>query len=279
LAAATISINSADSFTDCSTRERAEWLGDAVINEHNATRLAFATVEDDGSTTYADARLLRGVLKRAALSSRSFYPTAFQIRAHTASDRLDFNGVWSDYGMAAITAVARLLATTGDAEFVASTWPDWRASLFWVMSRVQQGSGLGLFRETVFFTDPLFLDITCGVTMNAFAFAALSDGAAVASALGFDADAATFGAAATALRAALVARATPGDWGHVTAQVGMFSYTGLSPAQCARMVEEFHIYMLPSGRINVAGLNEATVPILADAIHAVVTTPPTAGGK
>lgn len=207
LAAATISINSADSFTDCSTRERAEWLGDAVINEHNATRLAFATVEDDGSTTYADTRLLRGVLKRAALSSRSFYPTAFQIRAHTASDRLDFNGVWSDYGMAAITAVARLLATTGDAEFVASTWPDWRASLFWVMSRVQQGSGLGLFRETVFFTDPLFLDITCGVTMNAFAFAALSDGAAVASALGFDADAATFGAAATALRAALVARA------------------------------------------------------------------------
>jgi hypothetical protein len=94
MAAATISVNAADSFTDCSTRERAEWLGDAVVNEHNATRLAFATLEDDGSTTYADARLLRGVLKRAALSSRSFYPTAFQIRAHTASDRLDFNGVW-----------------------------------------------------------------------------------------------------------------------------------------------------------------------------------------
>jgi aspartate/tyrosine/aromatic aminotransferase len=42
------------------------------------------------------------------------------------------------------------------------------------------------------------------------------------------------------------------------------------------MVEEFHVYMLDTGRINVAGLNEASVPILVDAIHAVVTTAPTA---
>jgi aspartate/tyrosine/aromatic aminotransferase len=76
------------------------------------------------------------------------------------------------------------------------------------------------------------------------------------------------------LRAALEARATPGSWAHVTDQVGMFSYTGLSVAQSTRMVEEFHVYMLTSGRINVAGLNEATVPILADAIHAVVTGAP-----
>jgi aspartate/tyrosine/aromatic aminotransferase len=32
--------------------------------------------------------------------------------------------------------------------------------------------------------------------------------------------------------------------------------------------------MLASGRINVAGLNEATVPVLADAMHAVVTGAP-----
>ena len=73
------------------------------------------------------------------------------------------------------------------------------------------------------------------------------------------------------LRAALEARGTPGSWAHVTEQIGMFSYTGLSPAQSDRMVETHHVYMLSSGRINVAGLNEATVPILADAIHEVVT--------
>lgn len=47
-------------------------------------------------------------------------------------------------------------------------------------------------------------------------------------------------------------------------------------AQSQRMVADFHVYMLDSGRINVAGLNEETVPILVDAIHAVLTTPPTA---
>ena len=74
---------------------------------------------------------------------------------------------------------------------------------------------------------------------------------------------------------ALKAKGTPGDWSHITRQIGMFSYLGLTKAQSIRMVEEFHVYMLDTGRINVAGLNEATVPILADAIHAVVTTEPT----
>jgi aspartate aminotransferase len=74
--------------------------------------------------------------------------------------------------------------------------------------------------------------------------------------------------------AALAQRGTPGDWSHITRQIGMFSYTGLTPAQSARMVDEFHIYMLASGRINVAGLNEAAIPIVADALFAVVTGAP-----
>lgn len=73
------------------------------------------------------------------------------------------------------------------------------------------------------------------------------------------------------LEAALGERGTPGSWSHITKQIGMFSYTGLSKEQSERMVEEFHVYMLNSGRINVAGLNEASIPICADAIHAVVT--------
>ena len=76
------------------------------------------------------------------------------------------------------------------------------------------------------------------------------------------------------LRDALVARSTPGDWSHITRQIGMFSYTGLTREQSDRMVEEFHVYMLNSGRINVAGLNEASIVWAADAIHAVVTGVP-----
>jgi aspartate aminotransferase len=78
-----------------------------------------------------------------------------------------------------------------------------------------------------------------------------------------------------ALRAALEARGTPGDWSHITAQAGMFSFTGLTPAQADRMVDDFHVYMLRSGRINVAGLSEATIDIAADAMHAVVCDLPT----
>lgn len=31
------------------------------------------------------------------------------------------------------------------------------------------------------------------------------------------------------LRAALEERKTPGDWSHITSQIGMFSYTGEAP--------------------------------------------------
>ena len=70
--------------------------------------------------------------------------------------------------------------------------------------------------------------------------------------------------------AAIAAKGTPGDWSHIVRQQGMFSYTGLDKAQATRMVEDFHIYMLDSGRINVAGLNEAAIPIFVDALDKVV---------
>merc|ERR1719424_2009140 len=37
---------------------------------------------------------------------------------------------------------------------------------------------------------------------------------------------------------------TPGNWDHITSQIGMFSFTGLSPDQAKAMVEKHHIYML-----------------------------------
>ncbi|KAK0570651.1 hypothetical protein LWI29_004437 [Acer saccharum] len=70
---------------------------------------------------------------------------------------------------------------------------------------------------------------------------------------------------------ALQDRAIPGDWSHITKQVGMFSLTGLNAEQVAFLTKEYHIYMSSDGRINLAGLSAKTVPYLADAIHAAVT--------
>ncbi|KAM1022478.1 hypothetical protein ACFX15_042606 [Malus domestica] len=65
---------------------------------------------------------------------------------------------------------------------------------------------------------------------------------------------------------------TPGDWSHIIRQVGMFTFSGLSPEQVAFITKEYHIYLPSDGRINMAGLGPKTVPHLADAIHAAVTT-------
>merc|ERR1711937_922033 len=74
----------------------------------------------------------------------------------------------------------------------------------------------------------------------------------------------------SALRSAIEAKGTPGTWNHVTGQIGMFTYTGLTETQVERMVNEFHIYMTADGRISVAGLNPANVDYVADCIDAVV---------
>jgi aromatic-amino-acid transaminase len=60
------------------------------------------------------------------------------------------------------------------------------------------------------------------------------------------------------------------DFGYFLTQRGMFSYTGLSPAQCDRLKEEFGVYILRSGRMCVAGLNTGNVEATASAMAAVL---------
>ncbi|MBS9404211.1 aspartate/tyrosine/aromatic aminotransferase [Halomonas sp. TRM85114] len=55
----------------------------------------------------------------------------------------------------------------------------------------------------------------------------------------------------------------------VAEQRGMFSYTGLQPEQVDRLRDEFGIYMVRSGRANVAGFSHEKLPYLAEAIAAV----------
>ncbi|PXX97540.1 amino acid aminotransferase [Halomonas sp. LBP4] len=55
----------------------------------------------------------------------------------------------------------------------------------------------------------------------------------------------------------------------VAEQRGMFSYTGLTPDQVDRLRDEFGIYMVRSGRANVAGFSQENLPYLAKAIAAV----------
>ena len=56
---------------------------------------------------------------------------------------------------------------------------------------------------------------------------------------------------------------------HIAQQRGMFSYTGLSPTQVQRLRDEFSVYMVGSGRANVAGLDAQRMDQLASAIARV----------
>mmetsp|Transcript_22699 Transcript_22699/g.33920 ORF Transcript_22699/g.33920 Transcript_22699/m.33920 type:complete len:450 (-) Transcript_22699:77-1426(-) len=59
------------------------------------------------------------------------------------------------------------------------------------------------------------------------------------------------------------------NWSHITSQIGMFAYTGMSSDMCDRLTSEFFIFLTRDGRISLAGLNEKNVGYVATAIHAV----------
>jgi aromatic-amino-acid transaminase len=73
-----------------------------------------------------------------------------------------------------------------------------------------------------------------------------------------------------ALHQRLVARVPGRDFNYFLTQRGMFSYTGLSAAQVDRLREEHAVYLIRSGRICVAGLNESNVERTAEAMAAVI---------
>ncbi|EAR96540.1 class I/II aminotransferase (macronuclear) [Tetrahymena thermophila SB210] len=59
------------------------------------------------------------------------------------------------------------------------------------------------------------------------------------------------------------------DWSHITNQRGMFAYTGVNKQQVESLINDYHIYLVGSGRISIAGLNTKNVGYVAEAFHNV----------
>jgi aspartate aminotransferase len=72
------------------------------------------------------------------------------------------------------------------------------------------------------------------------------------------------------LRRELERLQTPGDWSHITGQIGMFSFTGLSEAQVVELRSKWQVYMLTDGRMSMSGLNLGNVKYVAEAVDDVV---------
>lgn len=68
----------------------------------------------------------------------------------------------------------------------------------------------------------------------------------------------------------LTARIQDRDFSYLLSQRGMFSYTGLTPEQVDRLRDEFAVYLVRSGRMCVAGINEKNAATVAEAMAAVM---------
>jgi aspartate/tyrosine/aromatic aminotransferase len=73
-----------------------------------------------------------------------------------------------------------------------------------------------------------------------------------------------------ALVEALIAADVPGQWDPIRHQRGMFALLGLSSDQVARLRDEFGVYVVGRGRINVAGLTTANLPHVVVSVKAVI---------
>lgn len=68
----------------------------------------------------------------------------------------------------------------------------------------------------------------------------------------------------------LTDRGASRDFSFISRQNGMFSFTGLTPDQVKQLKEEHGIYIVGSGRINVAGMSQKNIDAVCDAITAVL---------
>ncbi|KAJ6096599.1 aspartate aminotransferase [Penicillium sp. IBT 16267x] len=59
------------------------------------------------------------------------------------------------------------------------------------------------------------------------------------------------------------------DWSHITSQIGMFAFTGLTPEQMDVLAKEHSVYATKDGRISVAGITSGNVQRLAESIFKV----------
>jgi aspartate aminotransferase len=59
------------------------------------------------------------------------------------------------------------------------------------------------------------------------------------------------------------------NWDHLTNQIGMFAFTGLSKDQVNELREKYAIYMTMDGRISICGLNSSNLDYIAEGFHKV----------
>lgn len=73
----------------------------------------------------------------------------------------------------------------------------------------------------------------------------------------------------TSLKDNLIRLGSKRSWDHITDQIGMFCFTGMTAENVERLGKDYSIYLTKDGRISMAGVTSNNVEYLAKAMHDV----------
>jgi alpha-L-rhamnosidase len=178
ICARSLEVLSEDAYVDCADRERVEWTDDSPP-AFDCTRVTMRGPDDAGKTYWGDSRLLRGLLRRIALTQQ---PDG-QLKAHSCSERFDIHAIMEDRSCDWVVLLRQYLESSGDVALVRELWPTVTRLLDWYRKR-QTSRGLVLAREWEVWDNPLRYQVCEGAGLNAMLYRALVDSSALARAIG-----------------------------------------------------------------------------------------------
>ena len=195
MAVNTIEVTSDDAYGS-DARERNEWLQDPAEPNFITTRVALAGPGHPGQTVFSDPRLLKNLMRHAALAQ---LPDG-RIRATFPTDRgpEDCHFVIDDYSCQWVESLRLYIDATDDKEFLREMWPTLTRQMQWFLGH-RTPRGTSCAREYVSCDNPLAY-VTCeGATINAYFYQALRDAAYLGRVLGDKSQATTYTQAAEEL--------------------------------------------------------------------------------
>jgi len=182
ICARSLEVLSEDAYVDCADRERVEWTDDSPP-AFDCTRVMMRGPDEDAGaerkTYWGDSRLLRGLLRRIALTQQ---PDG-QLKAHSCSERFDIHAIMEDRSCDWVVLLRQYVESSGDTALVRELWPALARLLDWYRKR-RTSRGLILAREWEVWDNPLRYQVCEGAGLNAMLYRALIDSSALASSLG-----------------------------------------------------------------------------------------------
>jgi len=178
ICARSLEVLSEDAYVDCADRERVEWTDDSPP-AFDCTRTMMRGPDEAGRAHWGDARLLRSLLRRIALTQQ---PDG-QLKAHSCSERFDIHAIMEDRSCDWVVLLREYLDSTGDRGLVRELWPTLARLLDWYRKRLTP-RGLVLAREWEVWDNPLRYQVCEGAGLNAMVYRALIDASALAESIG-----------------------------------------------------------------------------------------------